>query len=1156
MAPEKEKFSADHNRPMHLPEGVQEIFTPDEADDATMSGGSLPPAPISKEEILKKAVESITGLVGSDPLMAPGPPQRLVEEASSATTALSSSTSLLPVAAAAAAVPAEMLSTSPAAEGANLALTPEVTNDNLSQNLSISPANKDVNLATASEGSHSTASSPEEPTTRVILLESLSKPSPWSMRPRTLSLSSDQPLNPQVGMVRPRPSPASPTTNPSGLLLHDFRPAEMLSRHVPAHVEIPHSFHNLLSDVFLNNLPCAQRSLLQAMALSLEDRQIPVLHGLDLPPDQGLLPDDVLHMGTFLYVGALFEEFEDHWQAALKERADVQQLLSQEKEKLRMCQDQLQALREVNSILAKSNSPVEREQLIRLQQECRSSSQRLQEVTNDFHEIKALSEHLQTQLTTAEEQRASASFEAQTSLDKLQASATELSRLKVKLIPMAEHQQSADTTQLKATMEKIHLEIEEKKQGLKEANQASKELKEQCESLKEDNIALKNTSAEKSASLEKAEKDIKTLKSTKTELTVQVKELSKERDAAAPLLSDAKIRAKSHQAEITTMQEEKKTLLQTVAARDEKISSLTGLVENLNKDKKKVSADIMKDLERAKETIANLNQEKTKLLRDIKADATHFFALKDNLVKQEGIHTEALRVSDDQIANLKEAAQSQIAIKASLEEQLNISANKVLDLTEQISSASVEDVRDEKTSYKKLKKRYDHVLKLLQEPASASDVSSHDNSENELEDETDSISNPQLSKASSLSEENPPEPEPEKNKKSYSAAAQFGTGASNSSSQEEDLEFSVRPEERFPIDSSRKRDRSERRISSSNRSRKKSRSGSSERQVRYKSSPPRQDRSNPSPGRQQQKRDLSPLHRQERRNSLFRQPTRETQAHYDLDNMHEDLHKRAYDLIRRHTAESVEAVSKDTGLIKFLRGPASIKEKTLKVQKLLKGYAQCTSLKELTALNGGTPPPTANSFQPLPDLSPSSEEWTFVQSIVQNNFVHFPSLMGLFRLYSTKVYAFFHYGRKSEAASKKNTISLLYTADKDDGNMKRSDWEKKLDLLLVLVTGRLVFYTLDHVSHFECNPDRSLHLSSPFLSDEFMEEMIASRSYNDPYLLPRKSMYFLYTECYGTKARREFNHRIARYEPIYSPNDEPKERSDTRKSSTFSWMDQ
>ena len=1175
VAPEKEKFSHDDNRHMSLPEGIQEIFTPGEADDAAMAvspaasspaaaSTSAASAPVSKEEtlqraveedLLKRAVDSITGLVGSEPIMAPGSPQRIMEESRAAPISTTAPTpaavpakdlslSLSPLTAA---VPAEelSLSLSPTTENVGTPPIPVVPGKKLSTDLPMTPAGATVTPPTFSENSPSGASAAGTTTTTVVLLETLSRPSPWTMRPRTTSLSG-QPLHPLVGTVRPGPPPEPSQQESSGLLLHDFRPADMMSRYVPAHVEVPHSFHNILSSVFVDNVPCAQKGLLKAMALSLEDRQIPVLHGIDLPPDQGLLPDDLFHMGTYLYVGALFEEFEDHWQAALKSRSDVQCQLSQDREKLRLCQDQLQSLREVNSLLAKSNSPAEREQIIRLQQECRKSSQSLQEVTHDYQELKAFSVNLQQQLMTAEEQRASASLEAQETHEKLKLSAAELSKLKVRVISMSEPpQKSADEDELKMKVEAMALELKEKQQLLDKAEEATKAALVHCAALEQEKKALIDSNAETSLSLKETETEIKALKTARTELTVQVKELSKERDNAAPLLSDARIRAKSHQAELASMQEEKKALLHTVAAKDERINSLTCSVDNLTKDKKKSSVDTTKELDRARETIASLNQDKTKMIRDIKEDGLNFLALQSTYEKQEGLHAEALRISKDKIAQLEDAAAAQLAVRTSLEDQLNISANKILDLDEQLKSTPVADLRNGKESYKKLKRMYDQVRQLLEEPETSGDTSSGTNSDDELEEE----SGHHPAKEDSPSREHRQlEPEPEK-KRTYSDAAQMGTGSSRSP-QGEPLELSLRPEERLSVES-RKRDRSDKRISSNPRSRKKSRSGSSERHVRYAGSPPRRDKS-ASAGRTRKKSEVSPPRSQERRPSP-RQHQRETQLHYDLDYMDEDLHQKAFGLIKRYTAESVEAIFNDADLIRFLRGPASIRDKNLTVQKLLKGYARCTSLEDLALLNEGTPPPEENAFQPLPDLSPGSDEWKFVQSIVQNNFVHFPSLMGLYRLFSSKTYAFFHYGKKADPECKKNTISLLYTADKDSDNMKRSDWEKKLDLLLVLVTSRLVFYTLDQVSPFDCNPDRILHLRSSFLTDDYMEEMINTRSYSDPYLLPRKTMYFLYTECHGTKARRDFNHRIARYEPPSLPD---RELSVPKSSSAFSWMNQ
>ena len=86
VAPEKEKNPPDLQAP-HLPDGVQEIFTPQEETEASMSGHLTTlrappssPAPVSKEEILQRAVDSISDLVATGPLMAPGSPQKIVDD--------------------------------------------------------------------------------------------------------------------------------------------------------------------------------------------------------------------------------------------------------------------------------------------------------------------------------------------------------------------------------------------------------------------------------------------------------------------------------------------------------------------------------------------------------------------------------------------------------------------------------------------------------------------------------------------------------------------------------------------------------------------------------------------------------------------------------------------------------------------------------------------------------------------------------------------------------------------------------------------------------------------------------------------------------------------------------------------------------------------
>ena len=1107
VPPEKDKTVQEDTRTdQNLPEGIQAIFAPEEEDDTSkLQDLSSPlPSPVSKEEILQMAVESIIDIVHSTPIMAPGSPQRIVEEY---------------------VAPAPPLSSSATTTSLNVAPRASPITESLSTSLNhVSSASAPPSIAFLSENSPPTVLlSTVPPTTNVAVFELTKPPFRTARFPVVSPFSSEDPsASLQVGAVQPMSHQPDQVQPSHKMRLDDFRPSELSSPYVPAHESASNSFHNLISDVFLHNLPCAQKGLLQAMALSLEGRNISVLHGIELPPDPGLLPTDPLHMGTYLYVAALFDEFEDYLSAALKDKTDIQQLLVKEKERIQQCHDQLQNLREVNSLLAKSNSPAEKEQIIRLQQDCRKASQNLQEVTQDYQELKALSERLRMQLDIAQAQRTSASLEAQASLDRLQVSTQELSDLKVKMISMVDSKlHSPDHTQLKSQLDKLSLELQEKQEKLNLQDSTAKDTESKYNSLQKEADHLRS----QSVCLEKAEEEIKSLRSTKVELAVQVKDLSKERDNTANFLADAKVRSKSNQAEMESMQAEKKSLLQNVAAKDERISSLKVSLDNLTKDKKKSSSETAQELEKAKNMIDKLHLDKSKLLKQIKDDGVNFFRLKDNTEKKEKMYEESLKLSNDQVQNLKEEATELAALKSSLETVVTTSENKILDLEEELKSISDKTKGEKSKSYQKLKKKHAQLVQFLQEPSSAGDSSSNADSDFE-----DADSQPQLSKPPSplpADNSNPsPHQEPLKTEppvQLYSAVTKHGAPPSQSS-QDENFEISVKPEDCFPPEPlGRKRERSPTK-SSSPGSRKKSRSGSSERNVRYENSPPRQQH-------------------------------RTTQLHYDLDVMEETYHTQAYDLISEYTRKSIGLISQDKSLIRYLRGSASTYNKLEKVQVLLKGYAKCASLDDLSALHQGQPPPSANSHQPLPNLSPDSDEWMFIQNTIKKKFVHFPSIMALYRLYCTKLYAFFHFGKYSEPFKRQETISLLHTADRDNDNTKRSDYEKKIDLLLVLIIGRLVFYHLDKIDSFRCNPDNLLHLPALFLSEDFMEQMISARTYQDPYLLPRKALYHLYTDCYGSRAKRDFNFRITRYEP--SPLRYSQENNiQTNKSSQFSWMDQ
>ena len=1196
-------------RPYVLPDGVQQIFTPEEESDVAENGAGevsfeavvegtedatavAVPAlkhTVPNEDLLSQAITAVPDLVNVVPIMHPGSPAQILGEFSSSSQQQVSPDSLSP-------------QISPQVSQQDF-LSPQVSQQQVSQDSlfeqqvsseealsgiqmssrsSLTEVSTVATFSTETELPASqdlTASVLNGTTATVALLTSNHGPSPWSQ----WRFSS------KVGRVQPQPSQQIERPNSSTPFLHDYLPGQMLSSFTPANLGVLDNFHNLISRVFVENQPSSNKGLLQAMAKSLEHRQSLVLHGVQLPDDRGLQPEDPLHMAVYLYVAALFDEFEDYLQAALKDSHEDRQLLRQEKEKLQGCQDQLQKLREVNALLSKTNSPVERQKIIRLEQDLRKSEQTLQEVTHDFNELQALAENLRKELDGAEEQRKAATTEAQENHEKLQLSKAELSKMKIKMISKSSSDQ--ETRDLKADLQKTSFQLEESKKQSQEQKLALEEMVSKCQTLSQQQVDMETLSAEKSRRLAEAEK--------------QLEDLSEAKQQLDPLIAEAKlekVKSQSRQAEMVSMQEHKKKLLKDLEDRDSKIVSLKNTIETMTKEKKEVSDDSLKQLEKSKEVIDKLRQEKAKLSKQVEEDAKNCFDLNDKLDAKEKQHLEALQRMDGDIAELKSENQVQQAITASLREELNISKNTALDLQEQLDKNKKSNIRGKTRKY--FKKLIKHMGKdafpqvfgkeALQEETGSE--SSQDESANEDEFVAEERKAP-LSTPSPTASESAPKPENSQkhslassttDKKSQSQQASKQSSSEGETdrknSQDEGLVLETSFQDRMSLESqkSEKRGRSKDESSQYPRN-KRSKTRSEDSLQEKRASSPSQGHSgssksgrNSQPSSRQHGR-LSRSHsrtqrrsshsQSQRRSTTPRSPSpttfrrspprqRESQLHYDLDIMTDERHEEALTLIKQYTAESRNAIAKDKHLLNLLRGSSTQREKSATIKNLLQGYAQCTNLEELTEINQGTPPSPDNCFQPLPDLSSDSAEWEFIQSEVKNHFVHFPSTMALFRLYSSKVYAFFHYGKRCPAPRQKETIALLSTPDKDHNNIKRSTWEKKLDLLLTLICGRLVFYTLDDVSLFECNSEKILYLTEDFLSDAFMEQMIQVRTYQDPYLLPRRMLYRLYTDSYGRQAKRDFNYRISRYEPQTAPSEDRDCAASEEKPSTFSWVNQ
>ena len=966
----------------------------------------------------------------------------------------------------------------------------------------------------------------------------------WGARSRrSSSLTPGLPPQ-QVGTAQPIVSPPPSVPDSPKILLHDFYPNVMLSTFIPTDVSPAHNFHNLVSSIFLNNLPCSQKSLVHAMAESLEDRGNHVLHGIQLPADPGLVPSNPLHMALYLYVSLLFQEFEDYYQAESKAKHDLHDQLQQKIVDLRGTQDQLVKLREVNALLAKSNAPTERVETFRLQQECRRAAADLQAVTQDFNEVKAHMENLQRQLEVAEQQKSSAAAEAQDKLELHQAASAELSQLRVKIISMTDRAAAqAENDQLQAQIEQAVLE----RVALNEEQELAK-AKEQA--LNSEVAQLRKNNRQISDLLEQSEKEKKSLKTNNLDLTGQVSHLSKERDATLPSLQEAKLAANLQKEEKVAWEAEKKSFLQTKKEQEEKISSLQTSLETLKK--KKASVDSTKEVQQLKEMVATLGADKTNLIKQTKEDSVNFFARQTSHRKKIEEYEETLRKSNDTLESLDQQLAMETALKKSLEEEQLALKDQILDLQEALQEKTREKGEKEKPiKFDELRKRFKKLSQVVKEltdsPKTEAPSTSASDIESDSEDEvniTNSLSrksshapsgNPTANHgASPAASPSPPQnPSPQQkpstpallpatgsHKKSYGAVVKTSLSApssasasapSSQSSHDDTLQIDMASEEKFPEEE--KSDDQPQEISLKGRGKR-------------EASP----LLSPSPENKRQNRSSERSRSSSQRDSRSQGHSR----HYDLDRMSESYHNKAFHLIKDYKAATMEALSNDKHFIECLRSQEPEWKKSERIQRLLKAYATCTTLKDISDLNVGIQPDDRYGFQPIPNLSIDSPEWHFIENTEKNKFIHFPSFMALVRIFCSKLYVFFHFGKQATQPKKKNTIHLLHTADRDQDNAKRSDWEKKLDLLLTLLIGRVVFYTLDDISPFTCNPDSLLYLTEAFLTQEYVDQMISTRSYRDVYLLPKDEMINLYVVSNGAKARAFFNYRIPRYEPAYA----------------------
>ena len=235
--------------------------------------------------------------------------------------------------------------------------------------------------------------------------------------------------------------------------------------------------------------------------------------------------------------------------------------------------------------------------------------------------------------------------------------------------------------------------------------------------------------------------------------------------------------------------------------------------------------------------------------------------------------------------------------------------------------------------------------------------------------------------------------------------------------------------------------------------------------------------------------------------------------HYDR--MTKTQHSNVLQILRSSKGKITARLQSDHQFIDHLRGNGSESSKEKAVSAVLKSISQCTTIKQL---NTWTPlHQSQNDFLPFPDLSNGSPEWDFIAHRRPGaGFIHHGATMALFRAYCSKAYRFFEFVKTSPEISPEAarlTFLHLHPMKKDKSGAPRSVYEKKLDLILVLIIVRLALYETDHVLVFPTNKKRLEHYVNIPFSPAWIEEMMDTRFPSDPYLLPKQQFFHLYVDC-------------------------------------------
>ena len=226
-------------------------------------------------------------------------------------------------------------------------------------------------------------------------------------------------------------------------------------------------------------------------------------------------------------------------------------------------------------------------------------------------------------------------------------------------------------------------------------------------------------------------------------------------------------------------------------------------------------------------------------------------------------------------------------------------------------------------------------------------------------------------------------------------------------------------------------------------------------------------------------------------------------------------HSNVLNILRSSKGKIIARLQSDRQFIEHLRGNHSEVSKQNAVTAVLRSLSQCATIKQL---NNWTPlQQSQNDFLPFPDLSEHSPEWNFIEHRRGGpSFIHHGAVMALFRAYCSKAYRFFEFVKVSPDATSDDarlTFIHLHPLKKDKTGAIRSIWEKKLDLVLVLLIVRLALYETDKILVFPSNKKRMEHYVNVPFSPAWIDEMMETRSPSDPYLLPKHQFLNLYVNC-------------------------------------------